>query len=177
MKDAIILFGETRCHKTRFYQTALSDRGLDYELAEVDRDINAAMRLTALVGGADKFPTFEINGRKLRNPTLANLDKRLARAGLFDPGLVHEKKSQRFVRYMSPSDAFVSYSWPDKVMQLGHIEIDPSLRGSGLGALVARDVFDILETVEHDVSVTCPFLRRVAAMRRDWTCRGIVPLL
>ena len=49
----ITLFGETRCHKTRFYQAALDERGLDYELAEVDKDAEAARRLTELAGSAD----------------------------------------------------------------------------------------------------------------------------
>ena len=39
----ITLFGETRCHKTRFYQAALDERGLDYELAEVDKDAEAEL--------------------------------------------------------------------------------------------------------------------------------------
>ena len=91
----ITLFGETRCHKTRFYQAALDERGLDYELAEVDKDAEAARRLTELAGSADKFPTFQIRGRKLRNPLLPDLDKELARAGLYDPGLIHDERSQR----------------------------------------------------------------------------------
>ena len=56
----ITLFGEVRCHKTRFYQSALEERGLAYELAEVDKDPRAAVRLTKLAGSADKFPTFQI---------------------------------------------------------------------------------------------------------------------
>ena len=75
----ITLFGEVRCHKTRFYQSALEERGLAYELAEVDKDPRAAERLTKLAGSAGKFPTFQIKGRKLRNPKLPELDKELAR--------------------------------------------------------------------------------------------------
>ena len=93
----ITLFGEVRCHKTRFYQSALEERGLAYELAEVDKDPRAAVRLTKLAGSADKFPTFQIKGRKLRNPKLPELEKELARAGLYDPGLIHEERAQRFV--------------------------------------------------------------------------------
>ena len=48
----ITLFGEVRCHKTRFYQAALEERGLDYELAEVDKDADAARRLASLAGWA-----------------------------------------------------------------------------------------------------------------------------
>ncbi len=137
MTSDITLYGETRCQKTRLYQTALEERGLDYALAEVDRDPKAADRVSALAGGADKFPTFEIKGRKLRNPSLPDLDKALARSALFDPGLVHDPKSQRFIRHMAPSDAFVSYAWQGERMILGHIEVDPALRGTGTGAKVA----------------------------------------
>lgn len=168
MMEAITLYGELRCHKTRFYQAALEERGLIYEMAEVDKDPNAASRLSALTGSADKFPTFEINGRKLRNPTLPDLDKALARAGLYDPGLLHDEKSRRFIRHMAPSDAFVSYTWQGERMVLGHIETDPSLRGIGLGARFATEVFEHLEHAPHDVRLTCPFLRRVGATRAEW---------
>lgn len=168
MTSDIVLYGETRCHKTRFYQAALEDRGLDFALAEVDHDPKAAERLTALTGSADKFPTFEIKGRKVRNPKLGDLDKALARAGLYDPGLVHDTKGQRFVRHMAPTDAFVSYVWHGDRMVLGHIEVDRALRGIGTGAKFATEVFEHLETAKHEVRLTCPFLRRVGATRPEW---------
>ena len=37
--------------------------------------------------------------------------KELARAGVYDPDLIHDEHGQRFIRHMSPSDAFVSYAW------------------------------------------------------------------
>lgn len=164
----ITLFGEVRCHKTRFYQDALEERGLLYELAEVDKDRTAARRLANLTGSADKFPTFEIRGRKLRNPKLSDLDKVLARAGLFDPGLIHDERSQRFVRHMAPSDAFVSYVWQGERMVLSHIEVDRALRGKGVGARFAAEVFEEIENRPHDIRLTCPFLRRVALTRPKW---------
>lgn len=164
----ITLFGEVRCPKTRFYQAALEDRGLEYEMAEVDKDPQAARRLTNLTGSATKFPTFQIKGRKLRNPKLPELEKALARACLYDPGLVHDEGSQRFVRHMAPSDAFVSYVWQGERMVLTHIEVDPSLRGSGIGARFAAEVFDAVLGRAHDIRITCSFLRRVAATRADW---------
>lgn len=85
----VTLFGELLCHKTRFYQRALEERGVVYKLAEVDRDREAAKELAALTGSVDKFPTLLIKGRKLRNPSIPALDKELAGAGLFDPGFVH----------------------------------------------------------------------------------------
>jgi len=164
----ITLFGEVRCHKTRFYQAALEERGLDYELAEVDKDADAARRLASLAGCADKFPTLQIRGRKLRNPALPELDKELARAGLYDPGLVHDERGQRFVRHMAPSDAFVSYHWQGDRMVMGHIETDPSLRGTGTGTRFATEVFEAVQDRPHEIRLTCPFLRKVAATRPEW---------
>ena len=168
MTSDIILYGETRCYKTRFYQAALEVRGLKYALAEVDQDPEAARRLAALTGSPDKFPTFEIKGRKLRNPSLPDLEKTLARADLYDLGLVHDRKSQRFIRHMAPTDAFVSYAWQGERMLLGHIEVDPALRGKGAGAKVATEVFERLVNADHDIRLACPFLRRVVATRAEW---------
>lgn len=164
----ITLFGAVRCHKTRFYQAALKERGLDYELAEVDKDPDAARRLTDLTGSAAKFPTFQIKGRKVRNPKLHELDKELARAGLYDPGLIHDERGNRFIRHMSPSDAFVSYHWQGDRMVMTHIEVDPSQRGTGIGARFATEVFETVENRPHEIRLTCPFLRKVAATRPEW---------
>lgn len=164
----VTLFGEVRCPKTRFYQAALEERGVPFEMAEVDKSPEAATRLVALTGSAQKFPTLEIKGRKVRNPTSPELDKELARADLYDTGLIHDERSQRFVRHMAPSDAFVSYAWQGDRMVLGHIEVDPSLRGSGRGARFAAEVFEHIENADYEIRLTCPFLRRVASTRADW---------
>lgn len=168
MSADVTLFGKLRCNKTRFYQAELEARGIVFELAEVDKDTDAARRLTELAGDPNKFPTLEINGRKVRNPTLPDLEKELARSGLYDPGLVHDTKSQRIIRHMSPSDAFVSYTWQGDRMVLGHIEVDPSLRGTGVGARFAIEVFQSLVQTRHEVRLTCPFLRKVASTQARW---------
>lgn len=168
MANDVTLFGEVRCPKTRFYQAALEERGVPFEMAEVDKSPDATARLVALTGSAQKFPTLEIKGRKVRNPKEPDLDKELARAGLFDPGLVHDEHSRRFVRHMAPSDAFVSYAWQGDRMVLGHIEVDLSLRGSGCGARFATEVFEHIKSADYEIRLTCPFLRRVASTRADW---------
>ncbi len=53
-------------------------------------------------------------------------------------------------------------------MVLGHIETYPALRGSGLGARFAIEVFEHLETAEHEVRLICPLLCRVGATRPNW---------
>ena len=167
----ITLFGETRCHKTRFYMQALEDRGLSYELAEVDKDDLARERLTVLTGDATKFPTFEIKGRKLRNPKLPELDKRLARAGLYDPGIQHDERQQKFLQYMEPSDAFVRYSKSGDAIAINHIEIDISNRGKGLGKAFARRVLEHLADLPPPVAIDCKFLQDIATENETWRNR------
>ena len=169
--DSIILFGTRDCHKVRFYMDALQGRGLAFRLAEVDRDAEAARHLTELTGNADRFPTLLIAGRKLRNPSLIDLDKALARAGLHDPGLVHDEKGQRLVRWMAPRDAFVSYRWQGERMILTHAEVAPELQGQGFGTRLATDAFDMLAPRSHDIRLACPFLIRVARTRPEWRAR------
>ena len=164
----VILFGERGCRKVQYYANVLQERGIDYCLAAIDEDPKAAERLAALFDGALKFPTLLIKGRKIRNPKLSKLDKELARAGLYDPGLIHDERSQRFIRQMSPQDAFVSYSWQGDRMVLGHIEVASSLRGSRIGARLAIEVFEHLENSSYEVRLTCPFLRRVGSTHPEW---------
>lgn len=164
----ITLFGEVRCHKTRFYQAALEERGLLYELAEVDKDETAAERLTALTGDASKFPTFQIKGRKLRNPKLADLDKRLAREGLYDPGLQHDEKQQKFLKYMAPTDAFARYKLKNDQLVLDHIEIASEHRGKGLGKAFAREVLEHLACQSWTVVLPCKFLQDIARENEIW---------
>lgn len=104
----------------------------------------------------------------MRNPTPEDPDKAPALAAHDDPGLVHDEVSRRFIRHMAPRDAFVSYSWQGDRMVLGHIEIDPSLRGSGLGARFATEVFEHLAHAPQEIRLTCPFLRRVGRTRPEW---------
>ena len=168
----VTIFGRDDCKKARVYQRALEERGVPYHFAAINQDPEAAAALAALyVDGALKAPTLLIKGRRLRNPTIHDLEKVLARADLFDPGLVHEEKSQRFVRYMAPSDAFVSYRWRDGKMILGHIEVDPSLRGAGLGTRLATEVFNCLQESPHEIRLTCSFLRRVAMTHPAWRAK------
>ena len=82
--------------------------------------------------------------------------------------LVHDTESQRFIHPMTPSDAFVEYHWKGDQMILHHIEIDPSLRGSGFGARFACEVLEQLQDSPLEIRLTCPFLRQVAKTRVEW---------
>ncbi|MGB7336674.1 MAG: N-acetyltransferase, partial [Salaquimonas sp.] len=53
-------------------------------------------------------------------------------------------------------------------MVVGHIEISMHLRGSGLGTRFATELLEQLEQADHDVRLTCPFLRKVAQPRSVW---------
>lgn len=170
------LYGARGCHKSRFYEDALKERGVPYDFRDVEADKEAARELSAIFGadpaGHTRYPTFLIKGKRLRNPRLRDLDRALAHDGLFDPGIVHEKQAQRFVKYMAPQDAFVSYSENDKRITLGHIEVPIEKRGSGLGAKLALAVFSMVrelgEAEGKAARITCPFMRKVASSVPEW---------
>jgi len=82
--------------------------------------------------------------------------------------IVHDEENQRFVRPMTPSDAFVTYRWQGEHMILNHIEIDPALRGSGFGARFATEILEHLQDSPYEIRLTCPFLRQVAKTRTEW---------
>ncbi len=139
---------------------------------DVEEDEEAARELRAIFGndpaGHTKFPTFLINGKRVRNPRLRDLDRLLAHEGLYDPGVVHEPQARRFVRFMEPRDAFVSYSETEDRITLGHIEVPTEKRGSGLGVKLAREVFPLVRDLGKTARITCPFMRKVAALDPEW---------
>ena len=85
-----------------------------------------------------------------------------------EDGLVHDETARRFVRKIQSADAFVTYQWQGDRMVLTHIEVDPALRGSGVGARFAAEVLEATSGFPHEVRLLCPFLRRVAATRPEW---------
>ena len=67
--------------------------------------------------------------------------------------------------------AFASYVLRNGQMTVGHIEIDNTMRGKGLGQVLARELLQKL--VEHDQSVvlTCNFMRKVACENTEFSER------
>ena len=163
------LYGAKRCVKSRLYEAALIERGVPYTFFDVEINDEAANELRLLYADRDlQYPTFLIGGKRVRNPSLRELDRTLTHEGLYDAGVAHEPKSKRFVRYMKPQDAFVSYSESETKIILGHIEIPPEKRGSGLGARLALEVFPMVKDLGKEARITCTFMRKVAASRPEW---------
>ena len=80
MEQYVILFGAADCHKTIFYQEYLKKRGVAFDFRDVRQDEHAAETLRSLYeSGQLNFPTFLIGGKKLRNPTVKQLDKWLVK--------------------------------------------------------------------------------------------------
>jgi ribosomal protein S18 acetylase RimI-like enzyme len=162
-KAHVKLYGSNECHKTLAYKRHLEELGVDHKFLDVQVDAVAAEDLRSYY--ADRrlnYPTIAIGERRLRNPPLLELEKELRRSGVLSPAVIHEPESQRFVRHMQPSDAFVSYVSRGDTMVLTHIEVAPEHRGSGLGAELAREVFTMVRMLAQSGRITCPFMRRVA---------------
>ena len=163
------LYGAKRCEKSRLYEDALMARCVPYIFFDVETNEEAANELRQLYTDRElKYPTLLIDGKRVRNPSMPELDRKLTRAGLYDAGVFHEAKSKRFVRYMEPQDAFVSYSETETRITLGHIEIPQASRGSGLGARFALDIFPMVKALGKEARITCLFMRKVAASRSKW---------
>ncbi len=76
----IKLYGSEHCHKTKYYQSILMERGLAFEFLDVIADETQAENLRKLYeNGKLNFPTITIGNKKLRNPGNAELNKWLAK--------------------------------------------------------------------------------------------------
>lgn len=171
------LFGSAHCGKSRYYENALKEREVDYNFLDVEAKADAASELRQLYTDGDlKYPSLLIGTTLLRNPSLRDLDRKLAHEGIYNPGAVHEPKSGRFVRYMKPKDAFVSYSETETRIVLGHIEVPLQSRGTGLGAKFALEVFPLVQALGKEARITCPFMRKVASKHAEWADYFNVPL-
>lgn len=179
MSDVLVqVYGTAACEKTGAYLAFLRERGVAHTFLDVSANAQAAEHLgTLFPDGKAHFPTIVLGGRRLRNPDFRQLEKELYRSGALMPVSLHEPHAQRFVRYMRPTDAFVSYGWHGDVMVLTHIEVDPVHRGTGLGARLARDVFKLVRATGRKAAITCPFLRRVASASPDDSAYFGVPAI
>lgn len=83
MENKVVLFGTASCHKTVFYQSYLNEKGITFEFLDVKKDEEAAKVLRSLYESVKlNFPTLLVGGKKLRNPSIKDLDKWLEKKGL-----------------------------------------------------------------------------------------------
>jgi glutaredoxin len=76
----IKLYGAQRCHKTKFYQSYLEHKNLEYTFLDVEENENAAEELRALYkNGKLNFPTLTIGDKRLRNPSETDLNTWIAK--------------------------------------------------------------------------------------------------
>ena len=158
--------------KARSIAERLDQLGVKFEIFDVDHDPRAQAAFGNLFGdGRVKTPALVLGSRLFRNPRTGDLEKLAIRHGLVRRKMLHDEAGARYVWPMMPSDAFASYAMRDGRKTVGHIEIDASLRGSGLGARLAQELLDALQLESGEIRLTCSFLRKVAARRKDWTER------
>ncbi len=70
------LYGAERCHKTQYYKTFLEARHINYVLLDVEINARYAEELRDLYTNRKlNFPTITIGGKKLRNPSVNELEK------------------------------------------------------------------------------------------------------
>mgnify|MGYP006086074037 CR=1 FL=1 len=57
-------------------------------------------------------------------------------------------------------------------MVMGHVDVDPALRGAGSEVKVATEIFEHLINADHEIRLTCPFLPRVGVTRTEWRTKN-----
>ena len=74
----IKLYGTERCHKTKYYQAFLKKKNVEYTFFDIEQNKDFAEELRSLYENRKlNFPTITIRGKKLRNPTDKELNKKL----------------------------------------------------------------------------------------------------
>jgi predicted GNAT family acetyltransferase len=84
--------------------------------------------------------------------------------------LRHEPEQSRYVfdRDGDPI-GLTNYRTADGGVQITHTEIDPALRGQGLGAIMVRGVLDDLRTrTDARIVPICPFVDRWIELHPDY---------
>ena len=168
----VTVLSNSGCSKAKSIFDGLIALGIEPDFVDIDCDTAAQLEFGAMFAdGRMKAPSLIIGDKRIRNPAIADLEKFAIRHGALKPGMLHDEPSQRYVWPMMPSDAFASYVLRDGQMTVGHIEIDKTMRGKGLGRVLARELLQKL--VEHDQSVvlTCNFMRKVARENPDFSER------
>ena len=82
----IKLYGAARSHKTQLYLDYLRENELDFEFLDVEEDEAAATELRSLYEtGRLNFPTFMLKDKKLRNPSMIDLEKWMGKKDIKKP--------------------------------------------------------------------------------------------
>lgn len=163
--SVVILYGKARCSKTMFYLDELTKRQIQVEFKDIGEDKKAAHDLRRLYDdGKLRFPTLVITGKRLRNPTLPNLDKHLARSNLFDPGIIHHKKAMKFIAYRPEGDWFISYRETATSIALTYLK---ALSKNKIEILqFIQSVFKVIEKEFSNASIESPEIKKLLKPKR-----------
>ena len=76
MNSKVKIYGAKRCHKSRFYQTYFEDRKIDVDFLDVEQNEHYAEELRNIYPSKLlNFPTILIGEKRLRNPSIKDLNK------------------------------------------------------------------------------------------------------
>lgn len=76
--------------------------------------------------------------------------------------VTHEPEREQYTLYVDGEErGKLTYLTTDTTIEIPHTVVDPTLRGSGLGATLVKEALDdIRETTELRVLPTCPFVAK-----------------
>jgi uncharacterized protein len=71
--------------------------------------------------------------------------------------VIHDEKNQKFKIELPEGEAFLAYSVKSSTIDLKHTEVPTSLRGRGLGKLLAEEALRYADKHGYKVKATCDF--------------------
>lgn len=83
--------------------------------------------------------------------------------------IVDEREDGHYAAYLNGRRVgFATWVKVKETVILPHAEVDPSMRGQGIGSLLARRVFDDARAEHLLVLPRCPFMKRWADLHPDY---------
>ena len=156
------LFGSLACHKTKEYIGFLEKNGVKFEYYDVKDDLDAAEKLKKLFKSDElKFPTFILNDRIIRNPTIEKLEKQLERNELIPRKLRHDSNRQWLYFVLPNEDAYISYKKTGNLWILNHSYVPVLFRGKGIASNLVKQTFDFLIRENIKIEITCSYIMSV----------------
>jgi predicted GNAT family acetyltransferase len=140
----------------------------------VENDEENARELQSLYQSSKlKYPTLRIGTKRLRNPSIKNLEKWLDKMTP-EPSsdtstLIHDENRRQFRMPIENGIGAVRYERRDNTLFLIHAEVPFELRGQGHGKVLVVKTLEYIERKSWKAEAVCPYIKAVVRRSEKWS--------
>lgn len=169
----ITIYGTARCHKSQFYIRYFEQLGIPFVFLDVEEDEVYERELRSLYdSGKLNFPTIIIKDKKLRNPTVSDLEEWLIKKEIMIRTelnkLNHKIEKRQFHLDLDGGLGIVRYEKKENSYFLIHAEVPYEMRGNGYGKILVEKTFDYIAEEGSKAVAICPYIKVVAGRNPKW---------